>query len=85
MPKISAYIKNIVKYVYHIGFICYICAALHLTQAIMFDFIFSLFAKLGALLFMISIVLMVVGFVCVMINGRGNGSSNNPGDSSMWG
>lgn len=51
----------------------------------MFDFIFSLFVKLGALLFMITIVLMVVGFVCVMINGRGNGSSNNPGDSSMWG
>ena len=51
----------------------------------MFDFIFSLIAKLGALLLMISIVLMVVGFFRVMFKGRGNGSSNNPGDSSIWG
>ena len=51
----------------------------------MFDLIFSLIAKLGALLSMIAIVLMVVGFFYVMIKGRGNGSSNNTGNSSMWG
>ena len=51
----------------------------------MFDFIFSLIAKLGAIIFMIAIIVMVIGFFSVMIKGRGNGSSNNPGDSSMWG
>ena len=51
----------------------------------MFDFIFSLIAKLGALFVMITLIFMVVGFFRIMFKGRGNGSSNNPGDSSMWG
>ncbi len=51
----------------------------------MFEFIISLIAKLIALLFIASIIILVVGFFRVMIKGRGNGSSNNPGDSSIWG
>ena len=51
----------------------------------MFDFIFSLIAKLGAIIFMAAFIFMVAGFFRVIIKGRGNGSSNNPGDSSMWG
>ena len=51
----------------------------------MFDFIFSLIAKLGTLFVLITLIFIVVGFFCVMFKSRGNGSSNNPGDSSMWG
>ena len=51
----------------------------------MFDFIFSIIAKLGVLLVMVTIVLMVVGVFRVMFKGRGKSSSNNPGHSSMWG
>ena len=50
----------------------------------MFNLIFSIIAKLVCLLFMIAIVFMVVGFFRIMFNGRGNDSSNNLGDSSMW-
>ncbi len=51
----------------------------------MFEFIFSLIAKLFAILFLVTIIILMVGFFRVMIKGRGNGSSNNPGNSSIWG